>query len=304
MRLTIGDVITERVTFTQTQFDRFAALSGDDNPIHVDPAFAARSRFGRTVAHGMFLYANLRRALGELLPGVAQREGSLMFTAPTYADEPMQLRLEVVAVDVSGRVWINTAVVAESALAESAASDAGDGQFGCRGDAIMQIGGGDDEATFQQRPLSPRERARERDLRGLVVGQSASLQRAYTTAEHDAYLALLGETNPLFSDAAYARRRGLRGLPLPGPLLGALFSCLLGTRLPGRGTNWLKQRFYYCRYAFPGDELEAHAQIIRLRPDKELVNLRTWITSAGELVCDGEALVWVGDLIPHAGDQA
>ncbi len=315
MRLTIGDVITERVTFTQAQFDRFAALSGDDNPIHVDPAFAARSRFGRTVAHGMFLYANLRRALGNLLPGVAQREGSLLFTAPTYADEPVQLRLEVVDVDATGRVWINTAVVAESAVAESAlaesvvaesvvaesaSSDAGNGQFGCRGDAIMQIGGGADEAA----PAVAQPSYSAGSWRGLVVGQSASLRRAYTIAEHAAYLALLGETNPLFSDAAYALRRGLRGLPLPGPLLGALFSCLLGTRLPGRGTNWLKQRFYFCHYAFPGDELEAHAQIIRLRPEKELVNLRTWITSAGELVCDGEALVWVGDLIPQAGDRA
>ena len=299
MRLTIGDVITKRVTFTQAQFDRFAVLSGDDNPIHVDPDFAARTRFGRTVAHGMFLYANLRRALGELLPGVAQREGSLMFTAPTYADEPVQLRLEVVDVDATGRVWVNIAVVAESA-----SSDAGDGQFGCRGEAIMQIGGGDDQAA--QTPLpSPLPGGEGTSLKsGLVVGQSASLRRIYTTAEHDAYLALLGDTNPLFNDAAYAHRRGLRGLPLPGPLLGALFSCLLGTRLPGRGTNWLKQRFYFCQYAFPGDELEAHAQIVRLRPDKELINLRTWITSAGELVCDGEALVWVGDLIPQAGDRA
>jgi len=291
MRLTIGDVITERVTFTQAQFDRFAALSGDDNPIHVDPAFAARSRFGRTVTHGMFLYAHLRRALGKLLPGVAQREGSLMFTAPTYADEPVQLRLEVVDVDASGRVWINTAVARS------------DGQFGCRGDAIMQIGG-EDETTLQQRPLSPRERAGERDLRGLAVGQSASLRRVYTPAERDAYVALLGETNPLFTDAAYARRQGLRGLPLPGPLLGALFSCVLGTRLPGRGTNWLKQRFHFCQYAFSGDELAAHVEIIRLRPDKELVNLRTWITAAGATICDGEALVWVGDLIPRAGERA
>ncbi len=300
MRLAIGDVITERVTFTQAQFDRFAALSGDDNPIHVDPAFAARSRFGRTVAHGMFLYAHLRRALGKLLPGVAQREGSLMFTAPTYTDEPMQLRLEIVDVDADGRVWINTTIAKDGV--DLGPPDAG--QFGCRGDAIMRIGNGDDETTLQQRPLSPRERTGERDLRGLAVGQSASLRRAYTAAEHEAYVALLGETNPLFTDTAYARRQGLRGLPLPGPLLGALFSCVLGTRLPGQGTNWLKQRFHFCQYAFSGEELAAHVEIIRLRPDKELVNLRTWITAAGATVCDGEALVWVGDLIPQAGDRA
>ena len=58
-----------RRTFSQSDFDRFAALSGDDNPIHVDPEFAARSKFGRTVAHGMFLYGNVCRLLGTPLPG-------------------------------------------------------------------------------------------------------------------------------------------------------------------------------------------------------------------------------------------
>src|SRR5690606_41700541 len=41
---------------TQRDFDRFASLSRDDNPIHCDPAFASGTHFGATVAHGMFLY--------------------------------------------------------------------------------------------------------------------------------------------------------------------------------------------------------------------------------------------------------
>ena len=36
--------IVERV-LTQDEFDAFAKLSGDDNPIHVDPDFSARTRF-------------------------------------------------------------------------------------------------------------------------------------------------------------------------------------------------------------------------------------------------------------------
>lgn len=41
---------------TQLDFNRFAALSHDDNPIHCDPAFAKTTHFGATVAHGMFLF--------------------------------------------------------------------------------------------------------------------------------------------------------------------------------------------------------------------------------------------------------
>ncbi|NDJ34144.1 MAG: hypothetical protein GYB64_05715, partial [Chloroflexi bacterium] len=53
----IGTVIERKRTFTQADFDLFAELSGDDNPIHVDPTFSARTRFGRTAAHGMMLYS-------------------------------------------------------------------------------------------------------------------------------------------------------------------------------------------------------------------------------------------------------
>jgi acyl dehydratase len=57
--LQVGQEESIRRVFSQSDFDRFAALSGDDNPIHIDPEFSARSKFGRTVAHGMFLYSTV-----------------------------------------------------------------------------------------------------------------------------------------------------------------------------------------------------------------------------------------------------
>jgi acyl dehydratase len=278
MKLTIGETVVRPLLFTQAQFDRFAALSGDDNPIHVDPAFAARTRFGRTVAHGMFLYATIRCALGELAPGASQAEQSLLFAAPTFADEMLQLRLTVAEATADGRIRVITEMVKA------------DGRFGCQGEAVLQVGWPlTPPAVAGGAPHAPAE------WRGLAVGQSAALVRAYTAVDLGEYLDLLGETNPLFTDEAHARRVGLRGVALPGPLLGALFSCLLGTRLPGPGTNWLKQRLVIRVPVYPGDELTAHVQIVRLRPEKALVNLRTWVVAAGETVCDGEALVWTGD---------
>ncbi|HYC04880.1 MAG TPA: MaoC/PaaZ C-terminal domain-containing protein [Azospirillaceae bacterium] len=82
-------------TLTQEEFDRFARLSGDDNPIHVDPAFSARTRFGRTVAHGVFLYSILRGLTGRLVPGGRQVGQQVRFPAPTYAGEPMRFEAEV-----------------------------------------------------------------------------------------------------------------------------------------------------------------------------------------------------------------
>ena len=77
-------------TFAQADFDRFARLSGDANPIHVDPEFAARSRFGRPVAHGMLLVAVLRALVERLAPGCRVIEQQVMFPAPTFAGEAMR----------------------------------------------------------------------------------------------------------------------------------------------------------------------------------------------------------------------
>ncbi len=88
------EIVIER-TLTQDDFDRFAKLSGDDNPIHVDPDFSAATRFGRTVAHGLLLNAILRGLVGTLVPGGRQVSQSLKFPAPTYANDLMRFRAAI-----------------------------------------------------------------------------------------------------------------------------------------------------------------------------------------------------------------
>jgi acyl dehydratase len=83
--------LTRTWTPTQADFDLFASLSGDDNPIHVDPEFSARTRFGRTVAHGMLLHARLWGMIREAYPGRAHLVQNLMFPAPSYADEALRI---------------------------------------------------------------------------------------------------------------------------------------------------------------------------------------------------------------------
>jgi 3-hydroxybutyryl-CoA dehydratase len=48
---------------TQEKIDAYARASGDFNPIHIDPAFAAGTFFGGTIAHGMLLLAYLSEML-------------------------------------------------------------------------------------------------------------------------------------------------------------------------------------------------------------------------------------------------
>jgi acyl dehydratase len=81
----IGDVRPVVRTMTQTQINAYADASGDHNPIHVDPLFAATMPFGGTIAHGMLVLA----LIGEMMHdahGAAWVGGGRMkvrFKAPT-----------------------------------------------------------------------------------------------------------------------------------------------------------------------------------------------------------------------------
>ena len=118
-------VVLEKV-LTQSDFDAFAELSGDDNPIHVDEEFSAKTRFGGTVAHGMLLGTILRGMLERLAPGGRQVEQKLMFPSPTYAGDA--LRFAVILKSDDGR----------HAVAELNCERIEDGVITCAGETTLR----------------------------------------------------------------------------------------------------------------------------------------------------------------------
>ena len=285
--LRVGQVESIRRTFGQPDFDRFAALSGDDNPIHVDPEFSARTKFGRTVAHGMFLYSTVCGVLGTRLPGpgTVQIEQELIFPTATPTGEEVEIRVEVTAVrPAEGLADLTTLVIRP------------DGSNGLQGRTLVRpphalAWPGSSSPT----PAPPLPESQP--FKGLEVGQSAATARTFTVPDLDEYADLTGDANPLVTGADYARGRGLEGRLVPGGLLGGLFSYLLGTQLPGPGTNYLKQRLRFPNPAYAEQELVASVKIVRLRPEKQLVNLSTACTDpSGRIVCQGEALVLISDV--------
>jgi acyl dehydratase len=65
---------------------RWAALSGDANPIHVDEAYAATTRYGSTIAHGHLVLTWLVAHANANAPGWQRIEG-LRFRRPVLPDQ-------------------------------------------------------------------------------------------------------------------------------------------------------------------------------------------------------------------------
>ncbi|MER3455661.1 MAG: enoyl-CoA hydratase [candidate division GAL15 bacterium] len=97
---TVGQRAELRRTVTEADVVGFAGLSGDFNPLHLDAVYAARTRFGQRVAHGMLLGGFVSAVLGMRLPGPGAILLScrLDFRKPTYVGDTLTAWAEVVAV--------------------------------------------------------------------------------------------------------------------------------------------------------------------------------------------------------------
>jgi len=95
--LTIGQTATYAKTIGERDIQLFAAVSGDVNPLHLDPAYAATTAFGERIAHGMLTGAVVSAALAMELPGpgtiyLAQ---SLRFRLPVKIGDTVNVELEI-----------------------------------------------------------------------------------------------------------------------------------------------------------------------------------------------------------------
>ncbi len=78
MQKRIGtETLSDWVEVTQDMIDKFADATGDHQFIHVDPARAAQTPFGGTIAHG-FLTLSLMPLLSSKIPDAPKIEGAKM----------------------------------------------------------------------------------------------------------------------------------------------------------------------------------------------------------------------------------
>ncbi len=84
----------------------FARLSGDDNPLHLCDVYAADTRFGQRIAHGLYTASLISAVLGTRLPGpgAVYRSQTLNFHGPVKIGDVVDVAVEVVELVPKGRM--------------------------------------------------------------------------------------------------------------------------------------------------------------------------------------------------------
>jgi 3-oxoacyl-[acyl-carrier protein] reductase len=97
--IAIGEVASVERTFSTDDVLRFAAVSGDFSPLHVDSAYAITTEFGACVVHGMLLSALFSQLVGMQMPGrrALYLGQELVFRRPILVNEPVTAIAKVVA---------------------------------------------------------------------------------------------------------------------------------------------------------------------------------------------------------------
>lgn len=100
MTLKIGQTASRQITLTEEHVRKYSEISGDYNPLHYDPAFAAATRFGRLVVQGGLTTGLLHALVATDLPGPGTvfLSQHWKFTAPVYIGDTITAHVEVLKV--------------------------------------------------------------------------------------------------------------------------------------------------------------------------------------------------------------
>lgn len=97
MKFKIGDKAEFCKVVLESDIIKFAEITGDFNPVHIDESFATQTRFGARIAHGMMSASFICTVLGMQLPGIGTIHTTqhVEFKKPVYIGDALTVRLEV-----------------------------------------------------------------------------------------------------------------------------------------------------------------------------------------------------------------
>ena len=129
------------------------------------------------------------------------------------------------------------------------------------------------------------------------VGQTAQLSRAVCANDITLFTEISGDRNPLHYDEAAAKASRFGEIVVQGGVTSAILNAVVAEELPGPGTVFLNVNWSFKAPVRPGDTITGRVEVISVRTDKPITELRTTVTrDDGTVVLDGTALCYTMDV--------
>lgn len=132
----------------------------------------------------------------------------------------------------------------------------------------------------------------EKTFEQIQVGDSEWLRRTVTDGDIANFAGVSGDFNPLHVDETYASGTLFKGRIAHGFFTATLITNLIGNRLPGPGSVYLRQEVRFLAPVRVGDTLTGEVEVVEKIPEKKHIRLKTTVSNQEDVrVLDGEALI-------------
>lgn len=126
----------------------------------------------------------------------------------------------------------------------------------------------------------------------LKVGDKEQFSKTVSEADIYLFAGVSGDFNPAHVNEQYAEKTFFKTRIAHGMLSAGFISTIIGTRLPGTGSIYIKQSLNFTAPVRIGDTITATGEIIDIDTEKHRVRLKTTCTNQNDVVViEGEAVV-------------
>ena len=129
-------------------------------------------------------------------------------------------------------------------------------------------------------------------IKELKVGDTDRIQKTISEADVYLYAGITGDLNPAHVNEEYAKNTFFKTRIAHGMLTAGLISTVLGNKLPGPGSIYIRQSVNFLAPVHFGDTITAQAEVSEIDLEKNRVKLKTTcMNQEGTIVLDGEAII-------------
>jgi 3-hydroxybutyryl-CoA dehydratase len=126
----------------------------------------------------------------------------------------------------------------------------------------------------------------------LNVGDAAEFSKTVSESDIYQFAGITGDFNPAHMNEAYAKKTFFKTRIAHGMLSAGFISAVIGTKLPGTGSIYIKQDLNFLAPVRIGDTITARVEVIEIVDGKNRVRLKTiCVNQEGTQVLSGEAVV-------------